>query len=60
MICSCACACPYGGGHRFFNHCTQQTATQVVAQLLALEAMDDREEIKVYINSPGMWLALRR
>lgn len=33
---------------------TTQTATQVVAQLLALEAIDDQEEIKMYINSPGI------
>lgn len=30
-----------------------QTATQVVAQLLALEAIDEKEEIKLYINSAG-------
>lgn len=30
-----------------------QLATQVVGSLLALEAMDEEEEIRVYINSPG-------
>ena len=30
-----------------------QMATQVVASLLALEAFDDKSDIKLYINSPG-------
>jgi ATP-dependent Clp protease protease subunit len=30
-----------------------QLATQIVGSLLALEALDEEEEIRVYINSPG-------
>ena len=30
-----------------------QTATSVVAKLLALEAIDDKKDIKLYINSGG-------
>jgi ATP-dependent protease ClpP protease subunit len=28
-------------------------ATQIVGSLMALEAMDEEEEIRMYINSPG-------
>jgi ATP-dependent protease ClpP protease subunit len=28
-------------------------ATQIVGALLALEAMDENEDIRLYINSPG-------
>jgi ATP-dependent protease ClpP protease subunit len=28
-------------------------ATQIVGSLLALEALDDEEDIRIYINSPG-------
>ena len=31
-----------------------QVATQIVASLLALETLDDEEDIKMYINSPGL------
>ena len=30
-----------------------QTATSTVAKLLALEAIDDQKDIKLYINSAG-------
>ena len=30
-----------------------QVATNIVASLLAMEAMNDAEDIKLYINSPG-------
>ena len=30
-----------------------QLATQVVASMLALEAIDSTSDIKLYINSPG-------
>ena len=30
-----------------------QVATNIVASLLAMEAMNDSEDIKLYINSPG-------
>jgi ATP-dependent Clp protease protease subunit len=30
-----------------------QLATQIVGSLLALEAMDEEEEIRMYINSSG-------
>ncbi len=32
---------------------TLQVATNIVASLLAMEAMNDAEDIKLYINSPG-------
>jgi hypothetical protein len=33
--------------------CPVQISTQVVGSLLALEALDEDEEIRLYINSPG-------
>lgn len=33
--------------------CALQLATQIVGSLLALEAMDETEPIRMYINSPG-------
>ena len=33
-----------------------QVATNIVASLLAMEAMNDSEDIKLYINSPGQLL----
>ncbi|KAI8463860.1 MAG: Clp protease-domain-containing protein [Monoraphidium minutum] len=35
------------------GYVNDKLATQVVGSLLALEAMDDEEEIRLYINSPG-------
>ena len=35
-----------------------QVATNIVASLLAMEAMNDSEDIKLYINSPGQLLFL--
>eukprot|EP00967_Tisochrysis_lutea_P115582 scaffold185273_cov19-Tisochrysis_lutea.AAC.4 len=32
----------------------QQMATQIVGSLLALEALDEEEDIRIYINSPGL------
>lgn len=32
-----------------------QVATNIVASLLAMEAMNDSEDIKLYINSPGTY-----
>jgi len=32
---------------------THQMATQIVGSLLALEAIDEEEDIRIYINSPG-------
>lgn len=32
-----------------------QMATQVVGSLLALEAMDETEDIRIYLNSTGEW-----
>lgn len=34
-------------------HPAVQLATQIVGSLLALEAMDETEPIRMYINSPG-------
>lgn len=33
--------------------CTMQMATQIVGSLMALEAMDEEEDIRIYINSSG-------
>lgn len=30
-----------------------QMATQIVGSLMALEAVDENEDIRIYINSPG-------
>ena len=30
-----------------------EMATKIVGSVLALEALDDQEDIKIYINSPG-------
>lgn len=35
------------------GYVNDKLATQIVGSLLALEAMDEEEEIRVYINSPG-------
>ena len=35
-----------------------QVATNIVASLLAMEAMNDSEDIKLYINSPGTYTGL--
>ncbi len=35
------------------GYISDKTATQIVGSLLALEAMDEEEEIRMYINSPG-------
>lgn len=39
-----------GGNIRSLN---VQIATNVVAKLMALEAIDDKKDIKLYINSAG-------
>jgi hypothetical protein len=38
--------------HLLCNHLVQM-ATQIVGSLLALEALDEEEDIRLYINSPG-------
>lgn len=61
----CLLACPTSLlGIRSHAHCPTsvntiavallQLATQIVASLLALETLNDSEDIKLYINSPGI------
>lgn len=41
--------------HVFAHHLVMlQTATQIVASMLALEAMGESEDIQLYINSQGL------
>jgi ATP-dependent protease ClpP protease subunit len=41
------------------GYVNDKLATQVVGSLLALEAMDEDEDIRLYINSPGEWRRTR-
>lgn len=39
------------------GYINDKVATQIVGQLMALEAMDETEDIRMYINSPGEWVS---